>query len=128
MKDLSERQFSDLIYETLEKLNYNEVLSNPTTESKYPLLELHSPLKSVNKTIKGQAVYSRFQISITCWNAKTRECMEMVDEVDTCLQKLNIVRTNITPSMYDSILQKYNRTATYEVDYNALLGSFNLIK
>ena len=45
MKDLSIRNFSDLVYEKLESLKYKQILTNPTTESKFPCLELHTPLK-----------------------------------------------------------------------------------
>lgn len=128
MRDLTEKEFSDLIYDALNDLGYERVLSNPTVESVFPLLELHSPLKNIDKTDKGVTVYARFQVTITCWNEKQRSCMDMCNQVDGILNQLNIVRTNQTPSMYDSILQKYSISSTYEVKYNALNGSFNLIK
>ena len=41
MKDLSIKEFSDLVYEKLENLYKNKpILSNPNTESKFPILEL----------------------------------------------------------------------------------------
>lgn len=127
MKDLSIKEFSDLVYEKLEKLYKNKpILSNPNTESKFPMLELHTPLKSVNLTENAFPIRSTFQISITCWNEKQRQAMQMTDEVDKKLQKLNFTRTNTSPAVYDSILQKYGITITFEVCYNSITTSFNL--
>ena len=128
MKDLSELEFSDLVYEKLESLNYKQILTNPTTTSKFPCLELHTPLKSVNLTENAFPIKSTFQISITCWNEKQRQAMKMADEVDKKLQELNFTRTNTSPAIYDSILQKYGITITFEVIYNAIMNSFDFIR
>lgn len=129
MKDLSIKEFSDLVYDKLKDLYKNKpILSNPNTESKFPIIELHTPLKSVNKTEKAFPVFSTFQISITCWNAKQRETMQMTDEVDTKLQEFNFTRTSTSPAIYDSILQKYGITIIFEVRYNSITTSFNFIR
>lgn len=129
MRDLSELEFSDLIYERLEKLYKNKpILSNPNTDSKFPILELHTPLKTVNLTQNAFPVKSTFQVSITCWNEKQRQAMKMVNEVDTKLQELNFTRTNTSPAVYDPILQKYGITITFEVRYNSITNSFNFIR
>lgn len=128
MRDLSIKDFSDLIYEQLETLKYKQILTNPTTTSKFPCLELHTPLKSVNKTENAFPIKSIFQISITCWNEKQRQAMQMTDEVSTKLQELNFIRTNTSLAIYDSILQKYGITITFEVIYNAIMNSFDFIR
>lgn len=128
MKDLSELEFSDLVYEKLESLKYKPILTNPTTTSKFPCLELHTPLKSVNLTENAFPIKSTFQISITCWNEKQRQAMKMADEVDKKLQELNFTRTNTSPAVYDQILQKYGITITFEVRYNSITASFNFIR
>lgn len=126
MKDLSVLEFSDLTYEKLESLKYKQILTNPTTTSKFPCLELHTPLKSVNLTENAFPIKSTFQISVTCWNEKQRQAMKMADEVDKKLQELNFTRTNTSPTVYDQILQKYGITITFEVRYNSITTSFNL--
>ena len=128
MRDLSIKEFSDLVYEKLEVLQYKQILTNPTTTSKFPCLELHTPLKSVNKTENAFPIKSTFQISITCWNEKQRQAMQMTDEVSAKLQELNFTRTNTSPAVYDSILQKYGITVTFEVIYNAIMNSFDFIR
>ena len=128
MKDLSELEFSDLLYEKLEILKYKQILTNPTTTSKFPCLELHTPLKSVNLTENAFPIKSTFQISVTCWNEKQRQAMKMTDEVDKKLQEYNFTRKNTNPAVYDSILQKYGITITFEVSYNSITTSFNFIR
>ena len=129
MKDLNIKEFSDIVYEKLESLYENKpILSNPNTESKFPILELHTPLKSVNKTENAFPIRSTFQISITCWNEKQRQTMQMTDEVDKKLQELNFTRTNTSLAVYDPILQKYGITITFEVRYNTIMNSFNFIR
>ncbi len=126
MKDLSIKEFSDLVYEKLEPLKYKQILTNPTTTSKFPCLELHTALKSINLTENGFPIKSTFQISITCWNEKQRQAMQMTDEVDKKLQELNFTRTNTSPTVYEQILQKYGITITFEVRFNSITASFNL--
>lgn len=129
MKNISIKEFSDLIYDKLEDVYDNKpILSNPNTESKFPVLELHTPLKSVNKTENAVPILSTFQISITCWNEKQRQAMQTTEEVDAKLQEINLTRTNTSPAIYDSILQKYGITITFEVRYNSLTDSFHFIK
>ena len=129
MKDLNIKELSDLVYDKLVDLKYKQILTNPTTEDKAKeLIELHTPLKSVNKTENAFPILSTFQISITCWNEKQRKCMEMTSEVDTKLQEFNFIRTNTSPTIYDSILQKYGITITFEVRYNSITNSFQCIR
>ncbi len=128
MNDYDIKDFSDLIYNKINELNYTTVLTNPTTESQFPCVELHTPLKSVNKTENAFPILSTFQMSVTCWNAKQRIAMEMTHAIDTKMQEINCIRTNTSPAIYDSILQKYGITITYEVRYNSITESFNFIR
>ena len=128
MRDLKIAEVSDLVYEKLETLNYEQVLSNPTRESTFPCIELHTPLKSVNKTQNAFPIKSTFQMSITCWNELQRKCMEMTHEVDTKLQEFNFTRTNTSVCIYDTITKKYGITCIYEVRYNGLTDCFEFIR
>lgn len=128
MRDYTEKQFSDLMYEKLEDLNYEQTLQNPTTESIFPCLELHNPLKSVIKTHNAFPIKTMFQFSVTCWDSKPRTCMEIVSKVETKLREYNLVRTNTSPIVFDSITKKYGITITFEVYYNAIMDSFEFIR
>lgn len=129
MKDLSELEFLDLVYGKLENLYSNKpIINKPNTESKFPILELHIPLKSVKLTENAFPIKSIFQISITCWNEEKRKAIEMIDEVNIKLQEFNFILTSTSSYIYDDILQKYGITITFEVGYNSITTSFNLIK
>ena len=128
MRDLSIKEVSDLICEKLEVLKYELVLTNPTTESVFPCLELHTPLKSVNKTHNPFTIKSTFQVSITCYDKKQRKCMEMTNEAEEVLREMNFCRINTSPSIFDPITKKYGITATFEVRYNGIMNSFDFIK
>lgn len=129
MRDLSIKEFSDIVYEKLETLYTNKpILSNPNTESKFPIIELHTPLKSVRKSDEAFPILTDFQILITCWNEKQREAMDMTQKVETLLQEYNFIRTNTNPAIYDSILQKYGITIVFEVRYNSITNSFDFIR
>lgn len=128
MRDLSIMDVSDLICEKLEVLKYEQVLTNPTTKSTFPCLELHTPLKSVNKTQNAFPIKSTFQVSITCYDGSQRKCMEMTNEAEEVLREMNFCRTNTSPSIFDPITKKYGITTTFEVRYNAITDSFDFIK
>ena len=120
---LGTKEFSDLIYDKLAQLEDEVILTNPKSTSKFPCREMNTPLKSIRKS----NVYARFQISIKHWNDKQRDAMEMTDLTDEKLLEYNLVRTNTSPCIYDTILQKYGVTTTYEVNYNALTNAFEKI-
>lgn len=128
MIDYTEKQFSDLMYEKLEDLKYEQTLQTPTTEGVFPCLELHNPLRSVIKTQNAFPIKTQFQFSITCWHDKQRSCMDMSNQVETKLRDYNLVRTNTSPIVFDSITKKYGITITFEVYYNAIMNSFEFIK
>ncbi len=121
---LGTKEFSDYIYEKLEQLKDEIVLTNPTTTSKFPCRELQTPLKSINRT----GAMCTFQISIKHWHNKQRNAMEMTDKTDEKLLEYNLIRTNTSLCLYDPILQKYGLTTTYEVRYNALTNAFERIR
>lgn len=118
------KEFSDLIYDKLLEIGDEVVLTNPSKESVFPCREMQTPLKSIKRT----GAYATFQISIKHWNVKSRAAMEMSDKTDTKLLEYNLVRTSASPSIYDSVLQKYAITTTYEVRYNALINAFEMIR
>lgn len=128
MRDYTEKQFSDLMYEKLENLKYEQTLQNPTTESIFPCLELHNPLRSVIKTLNAFPIKTMFQFSVTCWDSKPRTCMDMSNQVENKLRDYNLVRTNTSQIVFDSKTKKHGITITFEVYYNAIMDSFEYIK
>lgn len=128
MRNYTEKQLSDLIYELLEDLKYEQTLSYPTTESVFPCIELHNPLKNVIKNYDTFPIKTMFQVSITCYNEEQRACMDMINEVEEILRKYNLVRANTSQAIFDQIIKKYGITVTFEVYYNAITDSFEKVR
>lgn len=121
---LGTKEFSDYVYEWLNELEADVILTNPSKTNTFPCREIMTPLKSVSRT----HALDIFQISITHWNQSQRSAMEMTDETDETLLEHNLVRTNTSPCLYDEIIKKYHITTTYEVRYNALTNAFQIIR
>jgi hypothetical protein len=129
MKEIDEREFSDLVCEELEKIGEEVLLNNPSTDSKFPCRVINTPLKSVEETDdEGNPIKLRFQCTIQHWNGSQRECMNMSSKTDKQLRKKNIIRTNTSEIIKDTVTKKYRLLATYEVRYNCISDSFNKIK
>lgn len=54
--------------------------------------------------------------------------MNMSSKTDKQLRKKNIIRTNTSEIIKDTVTKKYRLLATYEVRYNCISDSFNKIK
>ena len=124
ISNFSTEQLTKMIYEKLEPLKYKIVLSNPTTESKFPAIVLNTPLESALKRYNQEILEKRFQISIECWAEKKYKVMQMMEEISQILIKYNFLKTNTTADIYDSITQKYRMIMTFEVKYDGLTNSF----
>ncbi|MGN1012286.1 MAG: hypothetical protein ACI4ON_00425 [Clostridia bacterium] len=129
MKDFTEKDMSDLIYEKLAELGQEVVLNTPTTESIYPCRVIQTPLVSIKNKENTNPVYKRFQITIENWTDTQRGCMDMINKTDEKLKELNILRINSNSIiLFDEITKKYRMIGTYEVNYNALYDAFFCIK
>ena len=121
---LGVKEFSNYIRDKLKELEDAVIATAPTTTSEFPCREMQAPLKIINKT---QALET-FQISIKHWNDNQDSAMEMTDKTDQKLLKSNLIRINTSPCTFDTEIQKYVISITYEVKYNALTNAFQLIK
>ena len=134
MRDFTTEQMSDMINDMLENIEdvkgakTETTLTTPTTESKFPVRVINTPLESVNKSRNGIPIRKTFQFLIEHWSAKQRFCMKMANNTDLELRKKNIVRTNTSPILFDPITKKYRLITTYEVRYNAITNSFEYVR
>lgn len=124
INNFTTEQLTKMIYEKLEPLGYETVLSNPTTESIFPAVVINTPLESTSKRYDTDILQKRFQVSIECWAEKKYKVMEMMEEIGQILKEYNFIRTNTTPDIFDEITQKYRMIMTFEVKYNGLTNSF----
>ena len=119
------KEFSELIYNKLEELEESVIIIKPNEKSSFPCRELNTPLKSISKV---KTEIEIFQVSINHWHEQLKNAMEMSDETDEKLSEYNLIRTNTNPYIYDESLQKYMITSTYEVHYNTITNTFQIIK
>lgn len=124
ISNFTTEQLTKMIYELLEPSGYEIVLSNPTTQSKFPAVVINTPLESTSKRYNTEILQKRFQISIECWNDKKYDVMKMMEEISQILIKYNFIRTNTTPDVFDEVTQKYRMIMTFEVKYDGLNNSF----
>ena len=132
MKDFTTKQMSDMLNDILENIEdvkgTKTTLTTPTTESKFPVRVINTPLESVNKSRNAIPIRKTFQVTIEHWGDKQRFCMEMANNTDIELRKKNIVRTNTSPISFDLVTKKYRLITTYEVRYNAITNSFEYVR
>ena len=134
MVNFTIKNMSDLLYDRLSKIKYfndketETTLNNPTTTSIFPCRLIHTPLEYIEKTKQAIPLRKRFQVTIEHWASKQRELMEMSNNTDLELQKLNFVKTTPSPILYDDITKKYRLSNTYEVKYNAIFNTFEFIR
>lgn len=124
IENFTTEQLTKMIYEKLESLQYNTVLSNPTTESVFPAIVINTPLESTRKRYNTEILQKVFQVSIECWAEKKYKVMQMMEEISQILKEYNFIRTSTTPDIFDEITQKYRMITTFEVKYNGLTNSF----
>lgn len=123
ISNFTTEQLLKLIYTILEPLEYEVSSSNPTTESKFPLVLINTPLESIIDIYNKKILHKRFQVSIECWADGKYEMLQMLEEVSQIMIKYNFKKTNTTPDIYDDITQKYRMIMTFEVKYDGLTNS-----
>lgn len=122
--NLGVKEFSNLIYNKLEELEEEIINVSPVKTSIFPCREINAPIKSVKKS---QPV-DTFQISIKHWNDQLEQAMEMSDRTDEKLSDYNLIRITTEPYVYNENIEKYGITVVYEVNYNRLTNTFQIIK
>lgn len=123
ISNFTTEQLTKLIYKILESLKYEVSLSNPTTESKFPLVLINTPLESTINRYNKKVLHKRFQVSIECWADGKYEMLQMMEEVSQIMIKYNFKKTNTTPDIYDDITKEYRMIMTFEVKYDGLTNS-----
>ena len=129
MKDFTEKDMSDLVWNKLNELGEEVILDMPTAESIYPCRSIGTPLVSIRNIENTTPVYKRFQITVENWCDTQHGCMDMINKTDKKLKELNMLRVNPNNTiLFDEITKKYRLIGTYEVNYNALYDAFFCIK
>lgn len=120
--------FTRLVVRKIEELNKEVVLNNPNGDSIFPCYLVQTPLCRDILTEDSIPVRQGYSIAIEQWTDKKYDALKMSDEVDLKLRELNFTRTNTLLDTFDDITKKYRLIVNYEVNYNGLYNSFELIR
>lgn len=129
MTELSIEQFARLIIQKLETITgKNVTVQNPTDKSTFPCTVVRTPLERILLTENGIPVKKVFSISIEEWALKQYNCMSMSNDTAIKLREYNLIKNNNDNIIYDDITKKYRLVSNYEVNYNGITNSFEMIK
>ena len=123
ISNFTTEELTKMIYEKLEVLGYEVILSNPTTASKFPTIVMNTPLESTMKRYNTKILQKRFQVTIECWAKSKYEVMQMMEKVSEIMVEYNFIKTNTMPDMFDEITKAYRISSIFEVKYDGLTNS-----
>lgn len=112
-----------MVYERLEVLGYEVMLSNPSMEGKFPVIVLYTPLESVLRRYNAEVLQKRFQVTIECWARSKYEVMQMMEEVGQVMIEYNFQKINSVTDIFDEVTKAYRISSIFEVKYDGLSNS-----
>ena len=118
-----------LIVQKINQLGDREiVLQNPTDKSVFPCTVVRTPMERSKISEETTPVYTRFSVSIEEWTKSQYDCMAQSYQTAVKLREYNFKKVGNDISSFDEITKKYRLISNYEVNYNGLTNSFELIK
>lgn len=118
-----------LIVQKINQLGNREiVLQNPTDKSVFPCTVVRTPMERPKISEETTPVYTRFSVSIEEWTKSQYDSMAQSYQTAVKLREYNFKKVGNDISSFDEITKKYRLISNYEVNYNGLTNSFELIK
>lgn len=125
IKDINEKDMSDLVYQKLLELEGEVIKVPPTTDSIFPCRVLETPLICIQNIDGVNPILKRIQVTIQNVASTQQECMDMINHLDEKLKEINMIRLeSSTPIVFDESIKKYKMIGRYEVNYHALYDAF----
>ena len=125
IKDINEKDMSDLVYQKLLELDGEVIKTSPTTNSVFPCRVLETPLIRILNIDGVNPILKEIQITIQNFANTQQECMDMINQLDEKMKEINMIRLESnTPIVFDESIKKYKMIGTYEVNYHALYDAF----
>lgn len=128
MKELTVEDFYNLVVEILETILKEVVGENPNGDSIFPCIVVQAPIKYDEKIIDGKPILLRFSIICEAWTKKKVTSIALADKIDSKLRGYNFIRSGTPIDLYDEITKCHRYGGNYEVFYNALTNSLELVK
>lgn len=129
MTNFDTSQFTKWVVGKLATIKGLEVvLSNPSGESEFPCAVVSTPLIRVLKTENSTPVEISISIQVDFWDSTKYNVMSLSDQANNKLREYNLTRVNTTIDLFDEITKKYRYGGNYEVKYNSITNSYEIIK
>lgn len=129
MTNFDTSQFTKWVVGKLATITGLEVvLSNPSGESEFPCAVVSTPLIRVLRTENSTPVEISISIQVDFWDSTKYNVMSLSDQANNKLREYNLTRVNTTIDLFDEITKKYRYGGNYEVKYNSITNSYEIIK
>lgn len=127
MHELTIEEFTRFVVRQMEDIE-NTILNNPDNNETFPLIVVNNPMQAIKKTENNIPIYTRFSINIESWSNSKYEVMKIYHEINKKIRKYNFIQIGSQIDIFDDLTQKYRYGGRYEVNYNGLTNSFEIIK
>ena len=129
MTDFDTSQFTKWVVAKLDTIEGLEVvLANPSGDSVFPCAVVSTPLIRVIRTENSTPVEIIISIQVDYWDSTKYSVMSLSDQANIKLREYNLTRVNTTIDLFDEITKKYRYGGNYEVKYNSITNSYEIIK
>ena len=129
MTDFDTSQFTKWVVAKLDTIEGLEVvLANPSGDSVFPCAVVSTPLIRVVRTENSTPVEIIISIQVDYWDSTKYSVMSLSDQANIKLREYNLTRVNTTIDLFDEITKKYRYGGNYEVKYNSITNSYEIIK
>jgi hypothetical protein len=129
MTDFDTSQFTKWVVAKLDTIEGLEVvLANPSGDSVFPCAVVSTPLIRVVRTENSTPVEISISIQVDFWDSTKYSVMSLSDQANIKLREYNLTRVNTTIDLFDEITKKYIYGGNYEVKYNSITNSYEIIK
>lgn len=129
MTDFDTSQFTKWVVAKLDTISGLEVvLANPSGDSVFPCAVVSTPLIRVVRTENSTPVEISISIQVDFWDSTKYSVMSLSDQANIKLREYNLTRVNTTIDLFDEITKKYRYGGNYEVKYNSITNSYEIIK
>jgi len=129
MTDFDTSQFTKWVVAKLDTIEGLEVvLANPSGDSVFPCAVVSTPLIRVVRTENSTPVEISISIQVDFWDSTKYSVMSLSDQANIKLREYNLTRVNTTIDLFDEITKKYRYGGNYEVKYNSITNSYEIIK
>ena len=123
-------KFTRLVLQTLkERIEYPIRLDNPSINAEFPCVVLSNPMDYIDMTKDDKtALRGRYNITVECWTNNIYDSMNLDKQISNQLRTINLLPTGGTITRSDDNTNKKIVGHSYEVMYNGVLNTLEIIR